>query len=652
MKLKIFKPILTTNNWFAFAYRMLLAYLFFGIARGLFYLFNYHFFMDMTADQLWRAWSGGIRFDTAAILYLNTVFILLSFLPFRFRQKKIYQRIIDWSFFIPNALGLAAGMADCIYYPYTLKRTTSTVFSEFSHEGGGLMLHLILNYWYVTLLWLALVLCLIWLYRLVASVRVYAQKSHPLRYYSVHIIAFFAAVVFIVWGIRGGSLAKSWRPMTMNYANLSVDKVEHRAIVLNTPYSIIRTLGKQGLKEKNFYATEELHEIFNPIHQLETDSTGYFGLLKGRNVMVIIIESFARQYVGRLNTDIPNYKGYTPCFDSLSRKGYLFEQAFANGRKSIDAMPSILSSLPSLHQHFITSHYSGNHIEGLATNLQRMGYSSVFLHGAPNGSMGFDAFTKQVGYQRYFGKTEYANDADFDGVWGIWDEPFLLRAVDELSSMKEPFVGTLFTLSSHEPFHVPSQYEGVFPDEGEPLVHCIGYTDHALGEFFHKASQQPWFENTLFVITADHASGNLLPQYHTSVGRYAVPLLFYAPGSDLVGFDRHTIVQQADVLPTVLSLLGYPYPVLSYGNNVFSEVSPHFAVNDYDGTLQLIEGGLVLQHDGEHPIALFDYIQDKDLKTNLLDRKDPRADSMLRRMEAIIQSFNHRMNADQLTADK
>lgn len=180
----------------------------FGIARGLFYLFNYRFFADMTAEQVWRAWMGGLRFDTASVLYLNALFILLSFLPFRFRTKRSYRILTDWTFFVPNALGLAAGLADCIYYPYTLKRTSSTVFSEFSHEGGGLIWHLLLNYWYMSLLAIVLVAAMVWLYHRVKPVRTYAEAKDSLHYYTIHVVALVAAIAFIVWGIRGGSFCQ------------------------------------------------------------------------------------------------------------------------------------------------------------------------------------------------------------------------------------------------------------------------------------------------------------------------------------------------------------------------------------------------------------------------------------------------------------
>ncbi len=638
-----------TSFLVALIYRLVLSYFFFGLGRLLFYCFNYSFFAEMSLGQVLRAWQGGLRFDTAGMLYLNLLFLILSILPFPFRKWSVYQRVVAASFYIPNALGWMAGLADCVYFPNTLRRTTSTVFSEFSNEGGHFFFHLVAEYWYITLLAALGIVLMVVLYRRVRPVYFIGEQLRWYLYYPLQFLLGLFFVVFAAWGLRGGSFSKSWRPLGMSYANVSVDKIEHRALVLNTPYCILRTLGKQELPAKAFFNTpEEAATHFNPVHTFSADSTAHFASLRGRNVVVLIIESFARQYVGVLNQHLTDYKGYTPCFDSLAAQGYLFQDAFANGRKSIDAMPSVLASIPPLHGHFVTSHYSGNLIRGLATVLGEKGYTSMFFHGAPNGSMGFDAFVKQAGFQRYFGKTEYANDADFDGVWGIWDEPFLQRMVLELSKLPEPFLGTVFTLSSHDPFQVPAAYEGVFPDEGEPLVHCIGYTDYALGKFFQAAAKQPWFENTLFVITADHANGRLRPEYRTSVLGFATPMLLYAPGSDLRGRNDTTTVQQTDVLPTILSLLGYSKPVVAFGNDMFSTSRPHFAVTDYDGTYQLMEGGYVLQHDGERATALFDYRHDNYLRKNLLDSLPERAQAMRYCLEALLQSYNQRMRTNRL----
>lgn len=642
-------PVWETSFVVALVYRLALAYLFLGLSRGLFYLFNYAQFADMSAAQVLRAWGGGLRFDTATVLYLNLLFLVLSIVPLGIRRRGGYQRVVAWSYYIPNALGWMAGLADCVYYPNTLRRTTSMVFSEFSHERVGFFLHLVVEYWYITLLAVMGIGLMVVLYGRVRPTYFVGARRRWYFYYPLQLFFTLCFATFAAWGLRGGSFAKSWRPLGMSYANVSVDKIEHRALVLNTPYCIIRTLGKRELPEKHFFASEEeAAQYFQPVHQLAQDSTAHFGALRGRNVVVIIIESFARQYVGTLNRHIAGYKGYTPCFDSLAEEGFLFQNAFANGRKSIDAMPSVLASIPPLHGHFVTSHYSGNRIRGLGEALGALGYASMFFHGAPNGSMGFDAFVKQAGYQRYFGKDEYANDADFDGVWGIWDEPFLQRMVAELSTLPQPFLGTVFTLSSHDPFQIPRAYEGVFPDEGEPLVRCIGYTDHALGKFFQAAALQPWFKNTLFVITADHANGRLRPEYRTPVMGFATPMLLYAPESDLRGRDDTTTVQQADVLPTVLSLLGYSDSFVAFGSNMFSRRDPHFAITDYDGMYQLMEGGYVLHHDGERPVALFDYQHDNFLEHNLLETDPQRADILTRRLEALLQSYNQRMRENRL----
>lgn len=639
-----------TNHLSVFIYRILLAYLLFVVARFLFYLFNYTYFADMSGSQLARAWYGGFRFDTASVLYLNLLFIVLSLLPFRFRAKRNYQLWVDVAWYVPNLFGLLAGIADAVYYPFTLKRTTIDVFSEFANEGAGMFLHLFVQYWYVTLLGMVLTLFFIVLYRRVRIAKWVGDSLRGWKYYTFQTTLLLFSIFLVIGGFRGFNFSRFLRPLAIGHSNAYVDKIEQRSLVLNTPYCLIRTIGKQRLATYSFFSNDEAAEqVFNPVHTPRRDSL-WFGALRGRNVMIVIVESFARQYVGSLNTELEGYKGYTPCFDSIARQGLLFKQAFANGRISIDAMPALLASLPKINEHFVTSAYALNNIGGLGTILGARGYNSQFFHGGTNGTMNFDAFVKQAGYQHYFGRTEYANDADFDGIWGVWDEPFLLRTADELNKMAEPFLGTVFTVSSHGPYQMPAQYVGRFPDEGEPLVKCIGYTDYALGKFFQKVSREPWFNNTLFVVTADHSSGDLLEKYRTSVLRFAVPMLLYAPGSTLRGLDTTTTVQHADLLPTLLTLLGYEHPVLSYGNDMLDSNAPHFAINEFDGLFQIIENGYVLQHDGTRPVGLYNYLQDNSLNSNLLEYPEYKVQGslMCRQIEAILQSYSARMRGNRL----
>ena len=638
-----------TNHIVALVYRIVLAYFLLALARVLFYVFNTTFFVDLTVGQWFRIWLGGFWFDTATVLYLNLLHIVLSLLPVRIRARRGWQLAVDYSWYIPNALGIMANLADCVYFPITLKRTTADFVSEFANERPATLLRLLVDYWYITVLAIGFITLFVWLYRRIRVATFWQTSWKGWRYYAFHTVILGVAVFLIIGGFRGFNFSRFLRPLAIGHANAYVDKLEYRPLVLNTPYCILRTLGKQSLPQYHFYSSvEDAERVLSPIHT--PDSTDWFGVCRGRNVMILIVESFARQYVGTLNRELANYSGYTPCFDSLAQEGYLFQQAFANGRKSIDAMPAVLASLPKINEHFCTSAYSLNQIRGLPTLLREEGYSSQFFHGGTNGTMNFDAFVKQAGFQYYVGRTEYANDADFDHVWGIWDEPFLQRVATELSLMPQPFLGTVFTLSSHAPYQLPARYVGRFPDEGDPLVKCIGYTDYALGKFFQRIANEPWFGNTLFVITADHASGNLREEYRTPVLRFAVPMLLYAPGTQLQGRDSTTVVQHADLLPTLLHLLGYEKRFVTYGNNMLNPRVPHFAFSDSDGLYQILEDGYVLQHNGVEPVALYHYMGDNYLKDNLLhtDSVSARLQGLRLRIEALLQSYSARMKENQL----
>ena len=221
-----------------------------------------------------------------------------------------------------------------------------------------------------------------------------------------------------------------------------------------------------------------------------------------------------------MNKDLDNgtYKGYTPFLDSLISVSKTFTVSIADGHKSIEAMPSVLASIPSLETPYIISPYANNTIQGLAELLGNKGYYTAFFHGAPNGSMGFDSFSKMAGFQDYYGKDQYPNPEDFDGVWGIWDEPFFKFFEHKLDNFKRPFFVSIFSVSSHHPFKVPEKYEGKFKKGPVPILQTIGYTDMALREFFNAASKEPWFDSTLFVLTADHTNELVHEVYQNDFG--------------------------------------------------------------------------------------------------------------------------------------
>ncbi len=631
------------NIYLTLLYRFIILILLYAFLRIGFYVSNIELFSTVTGPKLLIMMLGGLKFDLAALLYINALFIILQSVPFPFRYKEKYQHFCKWLFIITNSVGIALNFVDFAYYRFTLKRTTATVFEQFSNEQNKIKLGIdfLLGYWYLLLLFVISIWALNWLYN-----RVQVKKAHQFRaiHYLSHSLILVLISGLVLIGIRGG-WRHSTRPITLSNAGEFVNSPDEMSIVLNTPFSIIRTLGSVSLKPKNYFSEIELIAIYNPIHHSKPDSA-----FKELNVVFLIIESLGKEHVGALNKDLDegNYKGYTPFIDSLIEHSYTFKNSYANGRKSIDALPSIISGIPSINEPFILSIYSGNETSSIAKILAEKGYETAFFHGAPNGSMGFSSYTKLAGIQTYFGKTEYNNDADFDGMWGIWDEPFMQFMAQKMNTLKEPFFSSFFSLSSHHPYKVPKQYEGLFPKGPLEVQEPMGYTDMALRKFFETASTMPWYKNTLFVLVADHATVSHFPEYKTTSGAFSIPILFYYPGGNLKGLSDK-LVQQLDITPTVLNYLNYDQPYFAFGFDAFKEGQENFVVNNNDGTFNFYQGDYLLIHDGENSIALYNIKEDRLNENNLVNTLPEIQSEIEKHLKAFIQQYTNRMIENNLT---
>lgn len=588
---------------------------------------------------------GGLRFDLSALLYTNLLVTVLSLLPIPWAYSRGYQRMLSWLYRFITGVCIILNLADTVYFRFTLRRTTMAVFDEFGEENPLRFLRMLWDYWPMTLLAVALVALVVFVDRYLPR-----PKGRPegkvLPHYLTSTVFLAGAIYLSIVGGRGG-FTRDTRPITLSNANVYIERPQQRALVLNTPFSLVRTIGKRSLPDYHFMAAEEVTKHFNSVYK--PGATPFSGKYKGRNVVLIIWESFAREWVGGLNRDIPGYTGFTPFIDSLLARSYVFERAYANGGQSIDAMPSIFTSIIKPHVPFVLSVYSGNKLPSLPSRLDSMGYSTAFFHGAPNGSMGFDAFTHQVGIKQYYGMKEYGHDEDFDGNWGIWDEKFLQYVAGQLGKLREPFFAAEFTLSSHHPFLVPKQYQGVLPKGTIPMHQAIAYADMSLRKFFETASRQPWYDRTLFVIVADHAVPGVLPEYKTSIGVFRVPIIIFDPRGELTGWDAEHVVSQADLYPTILDLVGDQRPMVAFGSSVFDTSRPRFMVSHLDGIYQMVEGNWLLQFDGEHVLGFFDMKKDPTLLHNLKDEANPMLSVMLLRLKAYLQDYAHRMKSDQLT---
>ena len=624
------------------------------IARIEFLLENYSYFSaDLSVGHLLRLFGGGYMFDRSAIVYTNSLYIVMMLFPLWLKETPAYHKVCKWVFVVVNSITLIINLCDSVYFPYTLRRTTTSVFSEFKNENNlaDIFWGELLQHWYLVLL-AAILIFFMWKLYVMPKVRssfFYTAKQRIL--YSVLLLVLLAGITPLGVGACRGGLSTGIRPITISNANQYVDRPTECALVLNTPFALIRTIGKDVFTVPDYYKSEkELASVFTPIHHPKPTHA-----FKKKNVVVLIVESFGREYIGALNKELEGgrYKGYTPNVDKLIAQSVTYKYSYCNGRKSIDGMPSVLCGIPMFVEPFVLTPQSMNTYTSMAGILAKEGYSTAFFHGANRGSMGFLAFANKTGFQQYYGRQDYdadprfGGDDDFDGHWGIWDEPFLQYYCTKMSEIKQPFMTAVFTVSSHTPYIIPDKYKDVFPEEGIIMHKCIRYTDMAIGKFFKKAALQPWFKNTIFVLTSDHTNLSDHAQYQTDIGGFCSPIVIFDPSGEVEPGMRDGIAQQIDILPTVLGILGYGKPFLSFGCDLMTTpMQETYAVNYLNGIYQYVKYGYVLQFDGKKTKAVYS-LKDLLMKHNLKGKIKEQA-QMEKEVKAIIQQYMYRMINDKL----
>jgi phosphoglycerol transferase MdoB-like AlkP superfamily enzyme len=312
-------------------------------------------------------------------------------------------------------------------------------------------------------------------------------------------------------------------------------------------------------------------------------------------------------------------------------------------------MSSILAGIPSFKDAFTSSPYPKQKIESLVSTLEGLGYKTSFFHGAANGSMGFLGFANILGIDKYYGRTEFNDDTEFDGFWGIWDEPFLQFMKTKLDEEKSPFFSTVFTVSSHEPYNIPSKYKNKFK-EGQINMHkCVEYTDFSIKQFFETAKKSTWFQNTIFVFVADHGNTTYYKEYYRAIERFAVPIIIYKPNSQYVGVDED-LAQQIDIYPTILDMIGYQKPFRSWGRSLLDKKSSvPFVINSTGSLYQFSRGNYICIFDGTKSLGFYDK-NDKALAHNLIGSRNKEMNNLELSCKAFIQDYMERVVDQKLTS--
>lgn len=602
--------------------RLGIALLMLTLTRIVFLISNYNLFQHIYFTDF----IAGIWIDAITIGLFFLPFYILSLLPVPFYRNKWYQVGLQVLFHLTNVVLIALNLIDVEYFKFTSKRSTADLFSmmEVGNDFKDMLPSFLEDFWWLVLIFILLIVLSIWLYK-----QTKIKDNHIVKFNFIHHFFHFIIGVFILLIISRGGF--SYRPADALIAsNFTVS--QNTPLVLNTPFSVLKTIDKPVLKEKHFFPIGS-PKIYTPIHH----GTKQHELRKNLNVVVVLLESFGDEWIGK-----NNHKPYTPFFDSLLDQSLYFDNAFANGKKSIEAVPAVFAGIPSLLDNpYITSPYGTNKIKSLVQLLHTEGYSSAFYHGATNGSMNFDVFTSHLGFQHYYGRNEYNNEADCGPVWGVLDEYFLPWTARNITkNLKQPFIAGLFTLSSHHPYYVPKKYRSKLPKSDNPMAQAVAYSDMSLRKFFATAKKQPWYKNTIFIFTADHTPAPYNAKYSQRTELHQIPIAIFDPQHQIKPRTDHRIFSQIDIMPTILDLVGYPKDFYALGNSYFSKRKP-FAINYIDHSYALFQGDYMLQFMKGKPIGFYNY------KEDIFMHKDSSAEypviekSMNDLLKGYIQRYNH-----------
>ena len=587
---------------FLLCVRVLMLAFLYTVFRLVFYLANADNFPNA---NIWL-FIYGIRFDLSAIFYTNAPYIVLILLPFSFYYTKIYQIICNTYFIAANSFAALVSYIDVGYFPYVLKRMTADIFSylQIGFDFQTLLPSFLKQFWYLGLLFLATVVAIVLIaapptpskrrkkgYERVIANNARPQTSSPSgglgRAFKFLIFSAFITISIIC--MRGGL---QLRPITL-IDTAKNTSIQNAALVANTPFSIIHSVGKQYDIEKHYFDDlQDAEQYFSPIINQITPC--FDDCYPVKNVILIVLESFSHHIINGMNADC---QGFCPFLDSLQGQSISFN-GIANGRRTIESLPAIFGGIPSLlDMSYVESSFASNYTYSPVEILKNKGYKTLFFHGGKNGTMNIESYCYSIGFETYYGKNEYPNQSDYDGVWGISDRSYLKHVAQTLNAVKQPFFAGILTLSSHNPYILPKDAHGLDIKEGTHRMHALAsYTDYAIKEFFEQLSQYPWFDSTLFVFTADHTGEGAVPMPDNRYMSYQIPLFFYHPLSDRP--QTNGTMQQTDIMPSIFSYLKINNPLFSFGNNIFDTTYIPYAVNYLSGIYQLITNDFILQFDG------------------------------------------------------
>lgn len=599
--------------------RLILFWLiFFALGRILFILFSFESIEKESLGEILLSFPAALRLDLTTIAYILIVPLLLFFFS-RWIKNKLHNRIIRiYHYILIPAVVLITIAGIRLFHEWGSLinyRAMVFMFEPDSITGSVAILDLLMLFFFAG----SFIAVTIFIFNKLIKFPAGINKKSWL-------IISLTFGLFIIIGTRGG-IQKNYINETSAYYS---DNVYLNNAATNPIWYLVHSITQASLKNTERFTTMSDKEAESLLKELFLSGETEFILkenIRSPNIVIIILESWSADLIERIG----GVQDVTPVFDSLSRQGILFSDIYSSGFRTDQGIVSLFSGFPAQPSHSIIQNLDKvSKLPFMPLKLKNKGYESSFYYGGNINFSNMKSYLELAGFEKIYGEDHF-KDAIFTN-WGAHDEFVLLKQGNEIQHLKEPFISTVLTLSTHEPYDVPLPLPQIKLTEPQLYNRSASYTDYSIGKYFEFVKTQPWYNNTLFVLTADH--GHRLPTNYSAFekGIRHMPVLFFGEviKDEAKGKIITTTGNFHDLPVTILGQLNIETEEFTWSKNLLSRNIVPFAYIGY-------EKGFGWVHP-EKEYIIYLYPQGEISKSGKLV-ENPTADSILKYPKAYIQTL-------------
>ena len=404
---------------------------------------------------------------------------------------------------------------------------------------------------------------------------IHSKKVYLVRKVYPNIILFFIGSVFLFIGIRGGFKAI---PINQSQSFYSKYNILNLAAV-NSGYSMMMsTFESYKVDKKNPFHVmdmEKAKEIVNSLYKVEKDTTIRILSTERPNIVLILLESWSADVIEAITGE----KGITPRFNNLVNDGILFTETYVTGNRSEQAMVSIFGGFPATPIVSLSHNLDKiTKLPSLIKILNGEGYYTSFYFGGQLIYGGIRSYLRVNEFDQIIEQKDFDTDLP-QGKLGYHDEYAFDRMLSGLNTAEEPFFSVIFTQSSHSPYDQPKSEIIQFAELENEYLNSVYYTDGCLGDFMDGAKKQDWYNNTLFIIVADHSHTTHKDWSVLSKEYRHIPLFFYGNviKEEFRGTKIDRITSQNDIATSILKQMNLNAHEFTWSRNLFNPTTQEFA---------------------------------------------------------------------------